>query len=275
MDLNRDELRRQMREIDAANAAIMPRWRRALRQLTDPESRLSTEDKAALLGVPSPGRRTFFRVGGLTVLGATVLAACGDDDADVAETGVGPTTTTAPEDMGGSGDTGGSMDLTLARTAASLENLAVAAYQTAIDSGVVTTQAIADAASLFRDHHQQHADALNGVVTGAGGEEITDPNQVLFDALVQPVLDAGPDEAAIVTLAYDLETAAVQAYTFAGGNLSTPELRSTIMTIGGVEARHAAILKMVAQAAPPTEVFYDGAFIAAADPGIPDEALIA
>ena len=47
------------------------------------------------------------------------------------------------------------------------------------------------------------------------------------------------------------------------------------MTIGGVEARHAAILKMVAQAAPPTEVFYDGAFISAPDAGIPDEALIA
>ena len=97
---------------------------------------------------------------------------------------------------------------------------------------------------------------------------------MLFDALVQPVLDAGPDQTSLVALAYDLEKAAVQAYTFGGGNLSTPELRSTIMTIGGIEARHAAILKMVAQAAPPADVFYDGAFISAPDPGIPAEALI-
>jgi hypothetical protein len=265
MDLNRDELRRQMREIDDTNRAVMPRWRNALRQLVNPDSKLSRDDKAALLGVPSPGRRNFFRVGGVTVLGAALLAACGDDD-----DATGPSSDTTTTGAGG-----GNLDLTLAKTAASVENLAVAAYSTAIDSGLVTTMAIADAAALFRDHHQAHADAINGVVTEAGVEAITEPNQVLFDALVQPVLDAGPDEAALVALAYDLETAAVQAYTFAGGNLSTPALRSTIMTIGGIEARHAAILKMVAQAASPTDVFYDGAFISASDPGIPDEALIA
>lgn len=268
MDLNRDELRRQMRDIDDANRAIMPRWRSALQQLLHPNSKLTSDDQAALLGVPSPGRRQLFRVGGVTILGAAVLAACGDDDGSgIAETGNGSGTT----GVGG----GGSMDLTLAKTAVSIENLAVAAYTTAIDSGLVTDQTVADAAATFRDHHQAHADALNGVVTGAGQSAITEPNAVLFDALVQPVLDAGPTQESIVMLAYDLETAAVQAYTFAGGNLSTPELRSTIMTIGGIEARHAAILKMVAQAAPPTDVFYDGSFISAPDPGIPEAALIA
>lgn len=270
MDLNRDELRRQMRDIDDANRAIMPKWRRALHQLLHPDSKLTSDAKAALLGVPSPGRRQLFRVGGATILGAAVLAACGDDDqSGTAETGNGPSTT------GGSAAGRGSMDLTLAKTAVSIENLAVAAYTTAIDSGLVTDQTVADAAATFRDHHQAHADALNGVVTGAGQSAITEPNAVLFDALVQPVLDAGPTQESIVMLAYDLETAAVQAYTFASGNLSTPQLRSTIMTIGGIEARHAAILKMVAQAAPPNDVFYDGAFISAPDPGIPEEALIA
>jgi hypothetical protein len=267
MDLNRDELRREVRDLDRANSAVMARWRSALQELINPDSKLTTGEKHALLGVPS--RRGFFKIGGVTLLGATVLAACGDDDEDVAESGESPTT---GGDTGGEG--GGNLDLTLAKTAASVEILAVAAYQTAIDSGVVTDATIGAAAAAFRDHHQAHADALNGVVTGAGEAEITDPNQVLFDALVQPVLDAGPTQESIVQLAYDHETAAVQAYAFAGGNLSTPQLRSTIMTIGGIESRHAAVLKMVAQAAAPADVFYDGAFIAAADPGIPEEALI-
>jgi len=37
--------------------------------------------------------------------------------------------------------------------------------------------------------------------------------------------------------------------------LSTPGLRSTIMTIGGVEARHAAVLRMAALGQSPLEVF--------------------
>ena len=268
-DFNRDEVRREIRDIDATNRAVMTRWRSALQELINPDSKLSTDEKHALLGVPS--RRGFFKIGGVTLLGATVLAACGDDDEDVAETGDSPTTAAGGGEEA-SGD--GGLDVTLAKTAASVENLAVAAYQTAIDSGIVTDATIGAAAAAFRDHHQAHADAINGVVTGAGAEAITDPNQVLFDALVQPVLDSDPDQAALVQLAYDLETAAVQAYAFAGGNLSTPALRSTIMTIGGVESRHAAVLKMLAQGDPGPGVFYDGAFISAAEVGIPDEALI-
>jgi hypothetical protein len=267
-DFNRDHVRREIRDIDATNRAVMTRWRSALQELINPDSKLSTDEKHALLGVPS--RRGFFKIGGVTLLGATVLAACGDDDESVGETGTAPTT------AGGGGEAAGdgNLDVTLAKTAASVENLAVAAYQTAIDSGLVTDATIGAAAAAFRDHHQAHADAINGVVTGAGAEAITDPNQVLFDALVQPVLDGDPDQAALVQLAYDLETAAVQAYAFAGGNLSTPGLRSTIMTIGGVESRHAAVLKMLAQGDPGPGVFYDGAFISAAEVGIPDEALI-
>jgi hypothetical protein len=264
MDLNRDELRRQMREIDAANRAVMPRWRSALTHIFSGDAEMTTRETAAVLGVPSPGRRTFFKVGGATVLGAAVLAACGnDDDAGTATTG-----------DGGSADGEGSLDLTLARTAVSVELLAVDAYTAAAESGLVTDRAVADAALLFRDHHQEHADALNGVVTGAGEEAISERNAVLWDALVQPVLDDDPDQASIVALAYDLETAATQTYAFAGGTLSTPSLRSTIMTIGGIEARHAAILKMVAQAEPPTAVFPDGRAFLPGDNPLPEESLI-
>ena len=251
MDLNHDEMRRELRSIDADNRAAMPRWASALRQIVGGGTPLSTDEKAALLGVPSPGRRQLFKLGGTAIVGAAVLAACGSDDDE------GTTTTTAAAG-GGAMEEDPSMDLALARTAASLEQLAVDVYQTAIDSGLVTTAAIADAAVLFQSHHQEHLAALNAAISGAGGEEVTEMNQAVFDALVAPALEGLADEPGVVQLAYDLEAAAAQTYVFAGGALSAPALRSTIMTIGGIEARHAAVLQVAAQAASPLDVFPDG-----------------
>ena len=248
MDLNRDELRRELRAIDADNKAIMPRWYDALRQIVGGGTKLSTDEKAALLGVPSPGRRQLFKIGGATIMGAAVLAACGSDDDD--GTDAADATTTS-----GGGSTDASMDLPLARTAASLEKLAVDTYQVGIDSGLVTTAAIGEAAMLFQAHHQEHLDALNGAISSAGGEEVTEQNQAVFDALVAPAVAAAAAEADIVKLAFDLESAAAQTYAFAGGALSAPSLRSTIMTIGGIEARHAAVLQVAAQAMSPLDVF--------------------
>lgn len=271
MDLNRDELRRELKAIDADNKAIMPKWYDALRRITAGGNRMSTDEKAALLGVPAPGRRQLFKLGGAAIMGAAVLAACGDDDDG------GSTDTT-----GGGGDDGetsttladASMDVPLARTAASLEKLAVDTYQVGIDSGLVTTMAIADAAVLFQSHHQAHLDALNGAIKDLGGDEVREMNQVVYDALVKPAVDAATAEADIVQLALDLELAAAQTYVFAAGKdgLSTPDLRSTIMTIGGIEARHAAVLQMAAQAAAPADVFPQG-FFAGTNP-LPDGALL-
>jgi Ferritin-like domain len=248
MDLNRDELRRELKAIDADNKAVMPRWYDALRQIVSRESKMSTDEKATLLGVPAPGRRSFFKLGGATIIGAAVLAACGDtDDNTTAST---TSTTTAGSES--------SMDLPLARTAASLEKLAVDTYQTGIDSGLVTTMAIADAATLFQSHHQDHLDALNAVITDAGGEAVTEPNEAVFKALIEPAVKAAKAEADIAKIAFDLESAAAQTYVFAGGQLSTPVLRSTIMTIGGIEARHAAVLQVAALGAAPADVFPGG-----------------
>jgi hypothetical protein len=255
MDLNRDELRRELRAIDADNQAVMPRWYDALRQIIGGGNTMSTDEKAALLGVPSPGRRQLFKIGGATIMGAAVLAACGsDDDDDDAGTGGGTdggggsTTTAAPDP---------SMDLPLARTAASLEKLAVDTYQTGIDSGLVTTAAIAEAATLFQVHHQAHLDALNGAIKDLDGEEVTEANEAVFKALIEPAVMAAAAEADIVTIALDLENAAAQTYAYAGGTLTAPALRSTIMTIGGIEARHAAVLQVAALAASPLAVFPD------------------
>lgn len=247
MDLNTDELRRQLRDIDRMNDAAMPRWREALKRIVGGGTDMTADEKAAVLGVPAVGRRQLFKLGGATMLGAAILAACGDDsDDDAAST----TTTAAGAGMGDS-----NLDLTLARTAASLEQLAIDVYGNPDAGALLRTKAVIDAATLFAAHHTAHRDALNGVITNAGGQAVTTANAAVFKALVEPRLPMLKSEADVVSLAYDLESAAAQTYVFAGGTLSTPELRSTIMTIGGVEARHAAVLKMAAAAGKPTEVF--------------------
>jgi len=237
-DFSRDEFNRQMRDVEAMNKSAMPKWRETLDKVFNGGIDMTSAEKAHLLGVP--GRRQFFKIGGATIAGAALLAACGDDD----DTAQAPTTGEGGGSDEGEGD-GGNMDIVLANTAISLDILAIDTYLVAIDSGLVTTAAVGEAAGLFQQHHQDHADALAGVV---GDGAVTEANTVVKTALVDPVLsDESLDEAKIIQLAFDLETAAAQTYVFAAGALSTPELRSTIMTIGGVESRHATILGRVAE----------------------------
>jgi hypothetical protein len=243
MDIYNDEIRRQARAVDADMRAAAPRWRAALAQILG----------AGPSEAPAPSRRGFLKLSGATLLGAAVLAACGNDD-----NGGGTKQASGGESSTTMAEGGGNMDLALARTAASLEVLAVNTYTTGIDSGLVKNKAVADAAKLFRDHHQAHADALNGAIDQAGGQRVTEQNQAVFDALVAPAVQKAKSEADIAKLALDLESAAAQAYTFAASQLSTPQLRSTIMTIGGIEARHAAILRVVALGGQPAEVFPEG-----------------
>jgi hypothetical protein len=279
-DLNQDEVRRHLREIDRANEAIMPRWRSALSRIFSGDEDLSTDEKAAILGVPSPGRRDLFKMGGAAILGAAVLAACGSDKSDSKTTT--PTTaaaTTPPTTAAGTTPMttaagGASMDLVLAKTAASLEKLAVDTYGAA--GGLLTTAAVKDAATMFAGHHQMHLDALNAVITGAGSTAVTEMNAAVYAALVKPAIDAAKTETDAVNLALKLEEAAAQTYVFAAGNLSTTALRSTIMTIGGVEARHAAVLRMAGLAQSGLDVFPNGrAFFPGDNPlaGIPGAVL--
>jgi hypothetical protein len=245
MDINNDELNRQLREVHAEQKGVEKKWVEALKRIFDPASGVSTADKARVLGVP--GRRQFLQMGGVTVLGAAVLAACGSDKKDTAVSGSSGGSVAASSGSASSSSGAGNMDLVLARTAASLEALAVATYKAAADSGKVTDKTVGAVATLFTDHHQQHMDALNGVVKGAGGAAVTEPNAAVKKAVVDPVTsDPALDQMKIVKLAYDLEEAAAQTYTFASTQLSTPELRSTLMTIGGIEKRHSAIIGFLA-----------------------------
>ncbi|MDZ7733989.1 MAG: ferritin-like domain-containing protein [Acidimicrobiia bacterium] len=248
MELNQDEVRRQAFDTREDHRSAMRRWKDALSRAFDRErpSGLSDEAKASALSVPT--RRQVFRIGGMSVAGAAVLAGLrgrrgrlgGYDDRRR------PRRRVDDDHRGASGD---ETDVTLLRTAQSIEVLAIDAYQTAIESGLVTTTAIADAAMLFQEQHRDHAGAIEALTVQNGGEPFTEANPFLQENVVDPALAEVSDENGVVVLAADLENAAAQTYALAAGALTTTELRRAIMTIGGVEARHLAVLNGVLEGA--------------------------
>jgi hypothetical protein len=263
VDISRDELYRQLKGVDADQKAAMRPWRESLlRIFGSGGTALPPAAKAQLVGVP--GRRQFLKIGGVSILGAAVLAACGDDDSTSSGTTLGGSATTV---AGGSGVD----DVTLLKTATSLELLAVATYQTAAGSGLVTTKAVGDAAGLFLEHHQAHADALQQATSAAGADPFDQPNAAVKAAIVDPAVMAAKTEADILKLAFDLEAAAAQTYVFAASALSKPEYRSTIMTIGSVESRHQQILGAVLKLGP--AALFPGGFYKSDNP-LPAEALV-
>ncbi|MCU1352290.1 MAG: hypothetical protein JWM05_1499 [Acidimicrobiales bacterium] len=261
MDYNHDEVRRQLREVEADQKVAMRSWRESLMRVFAGNETADHAAKAQLAG--APGRRDFLKIGGVTVAGAAVLAACGKDSKNSASTtssgSKGATTTTA---MSGDSSTttpakDDGTDLTLLRTATSLELLAVGVYKTAIP--LLKDKTSAQVATLFMNQHDEHAKQLQGATKEAfGADKVYDkPNDYLNTNVVQPALPTLKTDADIAKFALSLENVAAATYGTAAGLLSTPALRAAIMAIGGVEARHAAILSGVLQQPVPTVAFFD------------------
>lgn len=234
-----DEIRRQARETQAMHNESMPQLRDAMTQLFEEEGR-TADEKSVAVGALSPG--ALFKVGGITLAGAALLAACGSDSKDTASPATNAaTTTTTLATAGTTGTSAMSGDVLILRTASSIEELAIAAYQIAIDSGLVKTAAIGDAAKLFQSQHREHSALFQSETKRAGGTPFDKPNPAVLAAL-KPTIDALKDEMGIVKLAFDLETAAAQTYQSNVGVVMDAKLNAALMSVGGVEARHAAIL---------------------------------
>jgi rubrerythrin len=241
--IDQTDIRREARAIQAAHDASMTPFTRALHRFLDRESRSADETSSVLLGGLT--RRSLFRIGGVTIAGGALLAACGSDSSDGASSGSVAATTvgTAAAGTAAPTDTAAAMsgDVVVLRTASSIEELAVAAYQIAIDSGLVTTPAVVDAAKLFQSQHMEHSQLFQAATTTAGGTPFAEANPAVLAAL-QPTIDGLKDEQGILLLALDLETAAAQTYQSNVGTVTDVSLNKALMSVGGVEARHAAVL---------------------------------
>ncbi len=247
--MNHDQTRRDARDSELEHRASMPAFGDAVARFLDRSDRTDDETSSVLLGGLT--RRSLFRVGGITVAGAALLAACGSDKAASTTTSAPssastmvPGTTMTTDTMTSTTVATSAGDITLLRTASSIENLAVAAYQLAIDSGLVKTAAVADAAKLFQSHHQQHSQLFQSATKNMGGNPFTDPNPAVM-AQLKPTIDALKDEQGVLMLALTLERAAAATYQAGVGTVKDLTLNTALMSVGGVEARHAAVLAAV------------------------------
>lgn len=234
-DISNDFIRREARESQIEHVSAMKQMRDIVGRLFGGDTNESASSKAAFLtGVD---RRGFLRIGGMSVATAAIFSACGSDDDGASGTAAGGTS----EEGSMSGD---SSDITILRTASSLEILAVDVYQKAIDSGLVTTKAVADAAVLFQGQHREHAELFSGATKQMGGEAFEQANPEVLKAL-EPAIAALKDEAGVIKLAYDLENVAAATYFSTVGAFNDVKLNQAAMSVGGVEARHAAVLASV------------------------------
>jgi len=94
---------------------------------------------------------------------------------------------------------------------------------------------------LFKAQHDDHAKAFNAAAVQLGGQPYSEPNPTAAKAF-EAQIAALKTEQDVLKFAFALEQIAAQTYQGVGMKLSTPMLRQTAMTVGGVEARHMAIL---------------------------------
>lgn len=236
MNINRDHLRRVARETQVAHDGAMGGMRDLVQRVLDPSTKTDDKLKGDLF-LSGLNRRRFMQIGGVSVLSAAVFAACGSDDKKDSPTG-----TT-------SGAKGSDTDIAILRTASSLEHVAIDVYQAAIDSaGALGISAgVADVAKLFQAQHKDHAGLFEGATKEAGGKAFTTANPAVMDSLKGAIAGL-KNEMDVIKLARDLENVAAATYQSTVGAFDNLAYNAAAMSVGGVEARHAAVLNGVLKA---------------------------
>jgi hypothetical protein len=183
--------------------------------------------------------RRGFLIGAGAVAGGALLAACSSgSSSSTTTTGSGSST---PAKLTG--------DLAVAALAASLENLAVAAYGdvlTAAGAGKLGTvpPAVSNFVTTVKSQHTQHAAAWNSAIVAAGHPAVTGP-----DAALVPTVNADFAKVTDVTgaakLALTLEDVAAATYQSAIGAVKATSSVKVAASIQPVEMQHAAVLNFV------------------------------
>jgi Ferritin-like domain len=140
-------------------------------------------------------------------------------------------------------------DLAVAATAASLENLAVYAYNAAIAAATAgklgsVPPAVATFATTALSHHTQHAAAWNAVLAQNGKKKVTVTNPSLTPT-VQAAFAKVTDISGVAQLALMLETAAAATYQAETSKLKSSSAIGLSASIEPVEMQHIAILYYV------------------------------
>ncbi|HEY1652328.1 MAG TPA: ferritin-like domain-containing protein [Acidimicrobiales bacterium] len=140
-------------------------------------------------------------------------------------------------------------DLAVAAVAASLENLAVFAYDAGLAAATAgklgaVPPAVATFATTVKGQHQQHADAWNAVLKSHGKAAVTVTNPTLTPT-VQSDFAKVTDITGLAQLALTLETIAAQTYQVETAKLKSTAAIELSASIQPVEMQHIAILYYV------------------------------
>lgn len=138
------------------------------------------------------------------------------------------------------------LDVQILQTASSLEVLAVATYQAALQLPFIAdgNPVVKQFAETTMEQHDQHRAAFQDQTRALGGTVQDQPNA----RYQQVVADATPgltDPAAVVELAATLEEVATDTYLADLALLSDGELRRLMGSVMGVESQHLATLRAV------------------------------
>ncbi len=182
--------------------------------------------------------RRGFLVGAGAVAGGALLAACSSGAVGSSKAVGSPHATSSPATLTG--------DLAVAGLAASLENLAVGAYDAGIRAATAgklgtVPPAVVTFATTARSQHAQHGQAWNSILTAAGHKAITAPDPVLGPMITQQ-LGHVHDVVGLAKLALSLEDVAAATYQAGIGSLSSTSAVKVAASIQPVELQHAAIL---------------------------------
>jgi hypothetical protein len=185
------------------------------------------------------------RTGGLVVTVGAIAAACGENRSgatDPGRIGIAPPQATLPEVEDPASD------ITILRTAQSMEYAALELYESLIATGALN----GDEAALFDRivaDHTEDADAIGALVTTAGGEPYPCANEFMMDRSVRPVLAAieGSDDVHrdVLNTAFSFEMLFGASYQTFVKQIRARQLRSAVMAHGSREHRHATVLARI------------------------------
>ena len=132
-------------------------------------------------------------------------------------------------------------------------------YQAALDAAGAGSlgevpPAVGEFVTVAMAQHQEHLDAWNAVLSGAGEAEVTEPN-----ATLKPTVDDAfaqvTDVVGAATLALMLEEIAAATYLNAQNVLTDPDAIMLAGSIQVVDAQHAAVLHFVLGEYPVPDTF--------------------
>jgi hypothetical protein len=173
-------------------------------------------------------RKRFLKaVGGLGAasFGTFVLAACGSSKSSTTASTAAVGTST----QGASGST--TTDIAILNYALTLEYLESQFYQKVIAAKLFTGK-VGALLTNFGGQEDEHVLALHGAVAKMGGTPAAKP------AAKFPI--ENPEQ--VAQLAYSVENLGAAAYLGQAGNIQSPEVLATALSIHSVEARHASTL---------------------------------